>query len=91
MGVSRTGQSVCRYGKKCSRGRSQARALLEKASELWAMLAALCWDGPEEKLKQQFIRNPLLTVSTMLSTILRSRGLVPDAVAGHSLESIRPW
>jgi len=81
------GSQYVGMGKSAAEADPQARALLEKASELLGYdLAALCWDGPEEKLKQTVHTQPaVLTVSTMLSTILRSRGLVPDVVAGHSL------
>ena len=49
-------------------------------------LATLCWVGPEEKLKQtEYTQPALLTVSTMLSAVLRSQGRAPDVVAGHSL------
>ncbi|NLJ86072.1 MAG: ACP S-malonyltransferase [Firmicutes bacterium] len=49
-------------------------------------LARLCWEGPEERLRQTKYTQPaLLVVSSMLAHILRSHGLKPHAVAGHSL------
>ncbi|NLY52222.1 MAG: ACP S-malonyltransferase [Firmicutes bacterium] len=81
------GSQYLGMGRSIAEADSKARALLDGASELLGYdLAALCWEGPEEKLKQtEYTQPALLTVSTMLSSILKSHGLAPNVVAGHSL------
>ncbi|NLY30327.1 MAG: ACP S-malonyltransferase [Firmicutes bacterium] len=81
------GSQYLGMGRSIVEADSGARALLDRASELLGYdLAALCWEGPEEKLKQtEYTQPALLTVSTMLGSILNANGLVPDVVAGHSL------
>src|SRR3712207_6315422 len=49
-------------------------------------LYRLCFEGPEEDLKQTENTQPaLLTVGVAAFRVLRDRGLRPDYVAGHSL------
>lgn len=59
----------------------------EEASEVLGFnLARLCFDGPEEALKQTANTQPaILTVSVACMHLLRSSGLHPDVVAGLSL------
>ncbi|MGH9775827.1 MAG: ACP S-malonyltransferase [Candidatus Acidiferrales bacterium] len=49
-------------------------------------ISQLCFDGPEEALKQTENTQPaILTVSTAAFRALEERGIAPDFVAGHSL------
>lgn len=59
----------------------------EQASEaLGFNLPKLCWDGPEEVLKQTANTQPaILTMSVACLSLLRERGIEPDMVAGLSL------
>ena len=81
------GSQYLGMGRSAAEAEPAAKELLDRASELLGYdLAALCWVGPEEKLKQtEYTQPALLTVSTMLSAVLRSQGRAPDVVAGHSL------
>jgi [acyl-carrier-protein] S-malonyltransferase len=49
-------------------------------------VAKLCWEGPEEKLKQTENTQPaILTTSVAILAVLREMEIEPDIVAGHSL------
>src|SRR5579884_4185073 len=49
-------------------------------------LSSICFEGPEEKLKLTEITQPaILTMSVAVFRVLRSKGLLPSFVAGHSL------
>ncbi len=49
-------------------------------------LRDICFNGPEEKLKQTRYTQPALFVhSCLVSAMLAEKGIVPGAVAGHSL------
>jgi [acyl-carrier-protein] S-malonyltransferase len=64
-----------------------ARAVFEEASEALGFdVAKLCWEGPESELQLTANTQPaILTASIAIERVLRAHGLVPDAVAGHSL------
>lgn len=64
-----------------------ARALLAKADEVAGYaLAKLMAEGPEDELKQTQNTQPALYVASAATlAVLRDAGLVPFAVAGHSL------
>jgi len=64
-----------------------ARSVFEQADEaLGFPLSRLCFEGPDDQLKQTENTQPaLLTVSTAASAVLAERGWQPDYVAGHSL------
>ena len=74
-------------------GKSLAEAFPEAASVFHAAdmaldfsLAKLCFEGPEEELKRTEITQPaMVTVSVAALAVLKSKGLTPDYVAGHSL------
>jgi [acyl-carrier-protein] S-malonyltransferase len=74
-------------------GKSLAEAFPEAASVFQAAdvaldfsISKLCFEGPEEELKRTEITQPaMVTVSVAAFAVLRSKGLVPDYVAGHSL------
>ena len=74
-------------------GKSLADAYPEAAAVFEAADAALdfpcsrlCFEGPEDQLKQTENTQPaMLTVSIAACAVLRSKGIHPDYVAGHSL------
>jgi len=58
----------------------------EADAALGYALSAVCWVGPEEKLKMTEITQPaILTVSVAAWRVLAERGIAPSFVAGHSL------
>lgn len=66
---------------------SYARELFERADDaLGFKLSQLCFEGPEESLRQTEITQPaLLTVSAAANRVLKEAGYQPSVVAGHSL------
>jgi [acyl-carrier-protein] S-malonyltransferase len=64
-----------------------ARQTFEEAdAALGYALSALCFAGPEEKLKMTEVTQPaILTVSVAALRLLRQQGVEPGFVAGHSL------
>ncbi|HZY03172.1 MAG TPA: ACP S-malonyltransferase [Anaeromyxobacteraceae bacterium] len=65
----------------------EARAVFESVdAALGEKLSALCFQGPEEKLKLTANTQPsILAVSAAAAAVLARRGIAPDLVAGHSL------
>jgi [acyl-carrier-protein] S-malonyltransferase len=62
------------------------RTFEEADAALGYPLSALCWEGPEEKLKMTEITQPaILAVSVAALRVLAERGVAPALVAGHSL------
>jgi len=66
---------------------SVAREIFDQANDLLGFeLTALCFDGPEEKLKQTDITQPaIFTHSVIVATLLAEKNVMPDMAAGHSL------
>lgn len=66
---------------------SQVRELYEKANDrLGVDLTGICFEGPEETLKQTRNTQPALFVhSAAVSVLLTEKGITASAVAGHSL------
>src|SRR6202142_4359258 len=63
-----------------------ARVFAEADAALGFSISQLCFEGPEEELKRTEITQPaMVTVSVAAFAVLRSKGLVADYVAGHSL------
>jgi len=63
-----------------------ARVFEQSDNALGFPLSKLCFEGPEDQLKLTENQQPaLLTVSIAANAVLRSKGLTPDYVAGHSL------
>ena len=64
-----------------------ARAVFDEASEALGFdVAKLCWEGPDSELQLTANTQPaILTASVAIERVLAAHGLVPDAVAGHSL------
>ncbi len=74
-------------GKELADNYPVARRTFEEADEaLGYKLSALCFEGPEEKLRLTEITQPaILTASIAAWRVLREKGLKPEYVAGHSL------
>ncbi len=64
-----------------------AKAVFDEADEaLGYRLSQLCFDGPEEQLKQtEFTQPAILTVSVAAARVLGEHGIVASMAAGHSL------
>ncbi len=65
----------------------EARAVFDEVdAALGEKLSALCFEGPEDRLKLTANTQPsILTVSAAAAAVLANHGVVPDFVAGHSL------
>jgi [acyl-carrier-protein] S-malonyltransferase len=66
---------------------SDVRDIFERANEIMQFdLATICFEGPEEKLKQTQITQPAIFVHSMaVFELIKDRISLPDALAGHSL------
>ncbi len=66
---------------------SEARSCFEQADKILGFsLSALCFQGPEEQLRQTENAQPaLFVVSAIATLLLKAKGIKPDLVAGHSL------
>lgn len=64
-----------------------AKAVFDEADEaLGYSLRDLCFNGPEEQLKQtEFTQPAILTVSVAAARVLAEHGITPAIAAGHSL------
>jgi [acyl-carrier-protein] S-malonyltransferase len=65
----------------------EARAVFQAVdAALGEELSAMCFEGPEEKLKLTANTQPcILAVSAAAAAVLAKHGVAPDLVAGHSL------
>jgi [acyl-carrier-protein] S-malonyltransferase len=74
-------------GKDLAEKHPIARMTFEEADEaLGYKLSQLCFDGPEDQLRQTEITQPaILTASVAAWRVLNEKGLKPRFVAGHSL------
>src|SRR5271170_5539689 len=81
------GSQTVGMGKELAGNYAVARRTFEEADEaLGYKLSALCFEGPEEKLKLTEITQPgILTASIAAWRVLQEKGLKADFVAGHSL------
>lgn len=64
-----------------------AKTLYDKANEILGYdICKVSFDGPEEALKQTINTQPALYVhSYVMAALLKEKGIVPQAAAGHSL------
>lgn len=64
-----------------------ARHYFDRANEIMETdLKAICFEGPEEQLKQTSITQPAIFVhSVIVYELVKAKGLNAEAVAGHSL------
>jgi len=74
-------------GKALAGAYPAAQRVFEEADEaLGFAISRLCFEGPDDQLKLTENTQPaLLTVSIAAFEVLRSLGMAPDYVAGHSL------
>ena len=74
-------------GKELAASFPAAKQTFDEAdAALGYALSALCFAGPEEKLKMTEVTQPaILTVSVAALRVLRQQGMEPGFVAGHSL------
>ena len=65
----------------------EAKALYEKANEiLGSDLTTVSFEGPEDMLKQTRFTQPALYVNSLvIADLLKQKGIVAEAAAGHSL------
>lgn len=64
-----------------------AKRYFDQANEIMETdLMAICFNGPDEELKKTFLTQPAIFVhSAIVAALLREKGILPTAVAGHSL------
>ena len=64
-----------------------AKEIFQKADELLKLnLSSICFEGPEEKLKQTEITQPAIFLHSYIVTqLLNNKNIVPAAAAGHSI------
>jgi [acyl-carrier-protein] S-malonyltransferase len=63
-----------------------AQVFADADAALGFPISTLCFEGPDDQLKLTENTQPaLLAVSIAANAVLRSRGIAPDFVAGHSL------
>jgi [acyl-carrier-protein] S-malonyltransferase len=74
-------------GQSLAEAYPEAARIFEEANETLGFdLARLCFEGPEDQLKLTENQQPaLLAVSVAAHAVLRSQGVEPSYVAGHSL------
>lgn len=81
------GSQFVGMGKDFFEAFSWAQEFFEKANAILGFdLASVCFEGPDEKLKQTRYTQPaIVTHSVIASKLLQDKGIVPQAMAGHSL------
>jgi [acyl-carrier-protein] S-malonyltransferase len=81
------GSQAVGMGKDLHGAFPEARAVFDEVdAAIGEKLSALCFEGPEDRLKLTANTQPcILTVSAAASAVLANHGVVPDFVAGHSL------
>ena len=81
------GSQAVGMGQALAEATPAARALFERAdAALGRPLSRLCWEGPEDELKQTVNTQPALYVTSAAALeVLRGAGIRPAIVAGHSL------
>lgn len=81
------GSQAVGMGKDLHDAFPEAKAVFDEVdAALGERLSALCFEGPEDRLKLTANTQPsILTASVAAAAVLANQGLVPDYVAGHSL------
>jgi len=81
------GSQFAGMGKSLAETYPEARHVFEEADvALGFSISKLCFEGPDDQLRLTENTQPaLLAVSIAASAVLRSHGVAPDFVAGHSL------
>ncbi len=65
----------------------QAKEIFDRANKLLGFdLKSVCFEGPEEQLRQTRVTQPAIFVHSIIVTqLLAQKNIVPDMAAGHSL------
>lgn len=81
------GSQAVGMGKDLFENHPESRQVFEEADAVLGFpISKVCFEGPEDELKRTAITQPaLLTASIAAYRVLRQRGILPEAVAGHSL------
>ena len=81
------GSQYVGMGKDLYHANPKIRELYQKANEIMGLdLAKICFDGPEEKLRQTVITQPAIFVHSLaVYEWIKDYVPAPSAVAGHSL------
>jgi [acyl-carrier-protein] S-malonyltransferase len=81
------GSQLVGMGRDLAEHYPAVQRLYARADEIVGFrLSRLCFEGPEEELLQTENTQPALFVTSVaILTVLRTRGILPTAVAGHSL------
>lgn len=81
------GSQYVEMGKDFYENFDLAKKYFEKANDILGFdLKELCFNGPEEKLTETQNTQPaIFTVSMIAYELLKSKGIEPEMVAGHSL------
>lgn len=81
------GSQFTGMGKSLACAYPEAARIFDQAdAALEFPISNLCFEGPEDQLKlTEYTQPALLTVSVAAYTVLKSRSIEPDYVAGHSL------
>lgn len=81
------GSQYVGMGEELAKEYSVAADVFKAADEaLGYKISDICFQGPEEKLKQTVYTQPaILTTSYACYKVLEEKGLSPEVVAGHSL------
>ena len=81
------GSQFVGMGKDLYQAFPEAKQIFDRANEIMKIdLARICFEGPEEELKQTRITQPAIFVHSMVVfELLKRKGFLPEAAAGHSL------
>src|SRR5436190_1335497 len=74
-------------GRDIAAASREAREVFDRASEACGLdLAKLCFDSPLEELVETEVQQPALVATSLaILAALRSEGIEPDFVVGHSV------
>ena len=81
------GSQAIGMGRELAATFAVAKAVFDEADEaLGYSLSQLCFEGPEDQLRQtEFTQPAILTASVAVARVLAEHGVVPAMAAGHSL------
>ncbi len=81
------GSQTVGMGRDLAENFPAAKAVFDEADEVLGYhVSKLCFDGPEEQLKQtEYTQPAILTVSVAAARVMAEMGVTPSVAAGHSL------
>ena len=83
---SRTGSTVCRYGKDLYESNPLAKELFDKANDILGYkITDIMFNGTDEELKQTKVTQPAVFLHSVISALCMGDAFAPSMVAGHSL------